>query len=110
MEKIAVAEVSKAYKGASSPGVDAVSFEVSDGAICMLLGTSGSGKTTLLRMVNRLIEPTGGAIFIDGKNILTENPIELRRSIGYVIQLVGLFPHMTIEENIGITARITGGW
>lgn len=110
MAKIAFAEVSKAYKGASSPAVDAVSFEVPDGAICMLLGTSGSGKTTLLRMVNRLIEPTGGAIFIDGKNILTENPIELRRSIGYVIQQVGLFPHMNIEENISITARIAGGW
>src|SRR2546425_11648114 len=62
MATIAFAEVSKAYKGTSSPAVDAVSFEVPDGAICMLLGTSGSGKTTLLRMVNRLIEPTAGAI------------------------------------------------
>lgn len=76
----------------------------------MLLGTSGSGKTTLLRMVNRLIEPTNGAIFIDGKNILTENPILLRRRIGYVIQQVGLFPHMTIAENIRVTAEIAGGW
>jgi osmoprotectant transport system ATP-binding protein len=76
----------------------------------MLLGTSGSGKTTLLRMVNRLIEPTAGAIFIDGKNILEENPIALRRRIGYVIQQVGLFPHMTIAENIRVTADIAGGW
>src|SRR5690349_11560930 len=110
MAKIAFAEVSRRYKGASSPAVDAVSFEVPEGAICMLLGTSGSGKTTLLRMVNRLIEPTGGAIFIDGKNILTENPILLRRRFGYVIQQVGLFPHMTIAENIRVTAEIAGGW
>ena len=110
MAKIAFAEVTRQYKGASSPAVDAVSFEVSEGAVCMLLGTSGSGKTTLLRMVNRLIEPTAGAIFIDGKNILEENPIELRRRIGYVIQQVGLFPHMNVAENIRVTADIAGGW
>lgn len=110
MAKIAFVETTRQYKGASSPAVDAVSFEVPEGAVCMLLGTSGSGKTTLLRMVNRLIEPTAGAIFIDGKNILEENPIELRRRIGYVIQQVGLFPHMTVAENIRITADIAGGW
>jgi osmoprotectant transport system ATP-binding protein len=76
----------------------------------MLVGTSGSGKTTLLRMVNRLIEPSGGEIFIDDKNVLQENPIQLRRRIGYVIQQVGLFPHMTIAENIRVTAEIAGGW
>ena len=76
----------------------------------MLVGTSGSGKTTLLRMVNRLIEPTSGEIIIDGKNILEENPIQLRRRIGYVIQQVGLFPHMTIAENVRVTAEIAGGW
>jgi osmoprotectant transport system ATP-binding protein len=76
----------------------------------MLVGTSGSGKTTLLRMVNRLIEPTSGEIILDGKNILQENPITLRRHIGYVIQQVSLFPHMTIAENIRVTAEIAGGW
>ncbi|HEY0754900.1 MAG TPA: ABC transporter ATP-binding protein [Ktedonobacteraceae bacterium] len=110
MAKIAFVEASKLYKGASRPAVDAVTFDVPEGAICMLLGTSGSGKTTLLRMANRLIEPTGGAILIDGKNILEENPIQLRRRIGYVIQQVGLFPHMTIAENIRVTAEIAGGW
>lgn len=109
MAKIAFAEVTRKYKGASSPAVDAVTFDVPEGEICMLLGTSGSGKTTLLRMVNRLIEPTSGAIFIDGKNILEENPIALRRRIGYVIQQVGLFPHMNVAENIRITADISGG-
>ena len=76
----------------------------------MLVGTSGSGKTTLLRMVNRLIEPTSGEILIDDKNVLTENPVELRRRIGYVIQQVGLFPHMNIAENVRVTAEIAGGW
>jgi osmoprotectant transport system ATP-binding protein len=76
----------------------------------MLVGTSGSGKTTLLRMVNRLIEPTSGQIIIDGRNILEENPILLRRRIGYVIQQVGLFPHMNIAENVRVTAEIAGGW
>lgn len=76
----------------------------------MLVGTSGSGKTTLLRMVNRLIEPSSGRILIDDKNVLQEDPIQLRRRIGYVIQQVGLFPHMTIAENIRVTGEIAGGW
>src|SRR5258708_3310216 len=110
MAKIAFQEITKKFPGASKPAVDAVSFEVPEGSTCMLVGTSGSGKTTLLRMVNRLIEPTSGEIVIDGKNVLTENPIELRRRIGYVIQQVGLFPHMTIAENVRVTAEIAGGW
>ncbi len=110
MAKIAFHEITKQYAGASKPAVDAVTFEVPEGSTCMLVGTSGSGKTTLLRMVNRLIEPTSGEIVIDGKNVLTENPIALRRRIGYVIQQVGLFPHMTIAENVRVTAEIAGGW
>src|SRR6267154_5238534 len=110
MAKIAFREITKKFPGASKPAVDTVSFEVQEGNTCMLVGTSGSGKTTLLRMVNRLIEPTSGEIVIDGKNVLAENPIELRRRIGYVIQQVGLFPHMNIAENIRVTAEIAGGW
>src|SRR5438270_3165972 len=110
MAKIAFHEITKQFRGTSKPAVDAVSFEVPEDNTCMLVGTSGSGKTTLLRMVNRLIEPTSGEILIDGKNVLKENPIQLRRRIGYVIQQVGLFPHMTIAENIRITAEIAGGW
>jgi len=110
MAKIAFHEITKQYPGASKPAVDAVTFEVPEGSTCMLVGTSGSGKTTLLRMVNRLIEPTSGEIVIDGKNVLTENPIALRRRIGYVIQQVGLFPHMTIAENVRVTAEVAGGW
>src|SRR6266702_3853136 len=110
MAKIAFHEITKQYAGASKPAVDGVTFGVQEGVICMLLGTSGSGKTTLLRMVNRLIEPTSGEILIDGKNVLQENPIALRRRIGYVIQQVGLFPHMNIAENVRVTAEIAGGW
>lgn len=110
MAKIAFHNITKQYSGAGKPAVDAVSFALPEGSTCMLVGTSGSGKTTLLRMVNRLIEPTSGEIFIDGKNVLEENPILLRRRIGYVIQQVGLFPHMTIAENVRVTAEIAGGW
>src|SRR5437764_4187560 len=110
MAKIAFEKITKQYEGTAKPAVDAVTFERQEGTACMLVGTSGSGKTTLLRMVNRLIEPTAGAIVIDGKNVLQENPILLRRRIGYVIQQVGLFPHMNIAENVRITAEIAGGW
>ncbi len=110
MATIAFNAITKQFPGTPSPAVDAVTFEVTEGETCMLVGTSGSGKTTLLRMVNRLIEPTSGEILIDGKNILQENPILLRRRIGYVIQQVGLFPHMNISENIRVTAEIAGGW
>ena len=110
MATIAFDKITKQFAGTNKPAVDAVTFEVPEGSTCMLVGTSGSGKTTLLRMVNRLIEPSSGAILIDGKNVLQEDPIQLRRRIGYVIQQVGLFPHMTIAENIRVTAEIAGGW
>lgn len=110
MASIVFQEITKKYSGASSPAVDSVTFEVAGGSTCMLVGTSGSGKTTLLRMVNRLIEPTSGEILIDGKNVLMEDSIKLRRRIGYVIQQVGLFPHMNIAENVRVTADIAGGW
>jgi osmoprotectant transport system ATP-binding protein len=110
MGTIAFHEITKHYPGTAAPAVDAVSFDVLDGSTCMLVGTSGSGKTTLLRMVNRLIEPTSGEIIIDGNNVLKEDPIQLRRRIGYVIQQVGLFPHLNIAENVSVTAEIAGGW
>ena len=110
MAQIRFHEITKRYPGTGTPAVNAVTFDVPEGSTCMLVGTSGSGKTTLLRMVNRLIEPTSGEIIIDEKNILEENPIQLRRRIGYVIQQVGLFPHMTIAENVRVTAEIAGGW
>lgn len=88
--------------------VDKINLEIEEGEICVFLGPSGCGKTTLLRMVNRLIPITKGTIEVNGKNIQTLNLIELRRSIGYVIQQNGLFPNMTIEENICVVPKLLG--
>ncbi|WP_183562507.1 ABC transporter ATP-binding protein [Mucilaginibacter sp. SP1R1] len=86
--------------------VDGISFEVQEQENLILLGTSGCGKTTTLKMINRLIEPTSGNIFINGKNITDEKPEILRRSIGYVLQNNGLFPHYTVAENIAIVPQL----
>ena len=99
-------DVSKRYPGQLA--VDGLSFSVPAGKICILVGPSGSGKTTSLKMVNRLIEPTSGAILIDGADVLREEPTTLRRRIGYVIQQVGLFPHQTIAENVATVPRLLG--
>lgn len=88
--------------------LDNVSLEVGEGELCVLLGPSGCGKTTLLRMVNRLVEPTSGTILVRGRNVLQEDPVALRRGIGYVIQSVGLFPHRTVAENIATTPVLLG--
>ena len=88
--------------------VDNVTMHIEEGQICVFLGPSGCGKTTLLRMTNKLIPKTSGTIEIGGKEIDTLNVIELRRSIGYVIQQVGLFPNMTIEQNIGVVPNLLG--
>jgi osmoprotectant transport system ATP-binding protein len=86
--------------------VDDISFEVNEHETLVLLGTSGCGKTTTLKMLNRLIEPTGGSIFINNKNILEQQPEVLRRGIGYVLQNNGLFPHYTVGENIAIVSQL----
>ncbi len=102
--------VSKRY-GASTgtPGaVNDLSFQVPAGAICVLVGPSGCGKTTSLKMVNRLIEPTEGEILLDGTNVLTEDVTALRRRIGYVIQQVGLFPHLTVGRNVAVVPALVG--
>lgn len=99
-------DVTKRY--ADQVAVDALSFTVPAGEICILVGPSGSGKTTSLKMVNRLIEPTAGAILIDGQDVLQEDPVLLRRRIGYVIQQVGLFPHQTIADNVATVPRLIG--
>jgi len=99
-------DVTKRY--ADQVAVDQLSLAVPAGKICILVGPSGSGKTTSLKMVNRLIEPTSGAILIDGQDVTTEDPVQLRRRIGYVIQQVGLFPHETIAENVATVPRLLG--
>jgi osmoprotectant transport system ATP-binding protein len=100
-------EATKRY-GDGDPAVDRLSLTVPAGEICVLVGPSGGGKTTALRLVNRLIALTGGDIRIDGRSINDQDVTELRRGIGYVIQQVGLFPHQTVEENIGTVPRLYG--
>jgi osmoprotectant transport system ATP-binding protein len=98
--------VVKRYRDAGGPAVDDVSLDVAPGEFVVLLGTSGSGKTTLLKMINRLIEPTSGTITIDGMEVHSRSAPELRRTIGYVIQQSGLFPHMRVEDNIAVVPRL----
>lgn len=100
--------VSKQYPGASSPAVGNLSLEVERGEFVTLVGPSGCGKTTTLKMINRIIEPTGGSIEIDGMDAMSVPVHELRRSIGYVIQQIGLFPHRTIAQNIATVPRLIG--
>jgi osmoprotectant transport system ATP-binding protein len=85
-----------------------VSLRVEHGTTTALLGRSGSGKTTLLRTVNALVKPTGGRVLVDGRDVLGEDVIALRRRIGYVIQETGLFPHMTVERNVGMALELAG--
>lgn len=86
--------------------VHSISLKIPEGETFGLIGTSGSGKTTTLRMINRLIEPSSGSIIINGENILKQDPVHLRRNIGYMIQNIGLFPHYTIGENVAIVPRL----
>lgn len=95
----------KVYRG-GKVAVDNLTLDIKKGEFIAFIGTSGSGKTTALRMLNRMVEPTSGTISIDGKEITKMNPVTLRRSIGYVIQQIGLMPHMTIRENITLVPRL----
>jgi osmoprotectant transport system ATP-binding protein len=101
-------EATKRYPGQEQPAVDHLSLTVPAGEICVLVGPSGGGKTTALKLVNRLIDLTSGDIRIDARSIVNLDVSELRRGIGYVIQQVGLFPHMTVEGNIGTVPRLYG--
>jgi len=103
---ITVEQLSKRY--GETTVVDEVSFTVERGAITVIVGTSGSGKSTLLRMINRLVEPSGGRVLIDGRDTRSEPAYRLRRRIGYVIQGHGLFPHRTVAENIATVPRLLG--
>ncbi|MEE8259358.1 MAG: ATP-binding cassette domain-containing protein, partial [Nitrospinaceae bacterium] len=104
---IAFEQVSKSYDGVSRV-IDNISFEVLKGEILVLLGSSGCGKSTTLKMINRLINPTSGTIYVNGKDIRKQNPVQLRRSIGYVFQGIGLFPHMSVQENVSIVPCMLG--
>ena len=104
---LSLQKVTKIYPGAGHiKAVDNLSFDLEEGEICTVVGPSGCGKTTAMKMINRLISMTSGKILIDGRDISRLDTIELRRSIGYVIQNIGLFPNMTIGENIAIIPRL----
>ncbi|MFD0783034.1 betaine/proline/choline family ABC transporter ATP-binding protein [Micromonospora azadirachtae] len=105
---IRLESLTKRYPGQTEPAVDNLTMDIPAGEIVVLVGPSGSGKTTSLKMINRIIEPTSGRIFIDGEDVTHVNADQLRRRIGYVIQQIGLFPHMTIAENIGMVPRLLG--
>lgn len=106
MALIVADRLTKTFPGETRPAVDQVSFEVKQGEFVVLLGPSGCGKTTLLKMINRLYEPTAGRLLIDGVDARSVPATELRRRIGYVIQQTGLFPHLTIEQNIAIVPQL----
>ncbi len=108
MSAIVVEGVVKQFPGEGRAAVDGVSFSVEAGEFIVLLGPSGCGKTTLMKMLNRLYEPTGGRILMDGVDITTLPVTALRRRIGYVIQQTGLFPHMRIEQNIAVVPELLG--
>lgn len=105
---IRMENVTKRYAQGVAPSVDNLTLEVPEGSTVALIGPSGCGKTTTMRMINRLIEPTEGRIFVNGEDVTRADPVQLRRHIGYVIQNVGLFPHMTIAENIAAVPNLLG--
>ena len=103
---IVLDRVSKRYGG--TPAVDHLSLEIAEGEVMVLVGPSGCGKTTTMKMVNRLVEPDEGRVLLGGRDVREANPPELRRGIGYVIQEVGLFPHLTVEANVATVPRLLG--
>ena len=101
-------DVTKRYPGSAAAAVDHVNLEISAGDVVVLVGPSGCGKTTTMKMINRLIEPSSGQILINEENVLDINADRLRRHVGYAIQQVGLFPHMTVADNVGQVPRMLG--
>ncbi|MFG0313706.1 MAG: ATP-binding cassette domain-containing protein [Phycisphaerales bacterium] len=105
---IKLEKVSKTYPGTHTPAVAELDLEIYKGETLVLVGPSGCGKSTTLRLINRMIEPTGGRIYFEGEDVTDVNPDQLRRKIGYVIQQIGLFPHRTIAENIATVPQLLG--
>jgi osmoprotectant transport system ATP-binding protein len=106
--EIVLDHVTKRYGNSPRPAIDDLSLTIPAGEICVLIGPSGGGKTTAMKMINRLITITEGDITIDGRSVRSLEVTELRRGIGYVIQQIGLFPHMTVENNVGTVPRLLG--
>lgn len=106
MIAVELKNVNKRFKGQTNAALENVSLKIEEGEFVTVLGSSGCGKTTLVKMLNRLYEPDSGEICLFGKNIMEQNAVELRRKIGYVIQQIGLFPHMTVKANIATIPKI----
>ncbi|NDL57232.1 betaine/proline/choline family ABC transporter ATP-binding protein [Phytoactinopolyspora mesophila] len=106
--KIQLNELTKRFTGQADPAVDALSMDIPEGEIVIFVGPSGCGKTTTMKLINRLIEPSSGRIILDDEDVTKVNPDQLRRRIGYVIQQIGLYPHMTIAENIATVPKMLG--
>ena len=105
---IELENLTKRYPGNPNPSVDNVNMAIKAGEIVILVGPSGCGKSTTLKMINRLIEPTGGRIRIGGEDVTDMDPVKLRRKVGYAIQSAGLFPHMTVAQNIALVPKMVG--
>lgn len=103
---INIKNLTKTYEGSMVPAVNNISFDIERGSICCIIGTSGCGKTTTLKMINRLVEPTSGEVWINEEECHMVDAIQWRRKIGYVIQKAGLLPHLTIKENISLLSKI----
>src|SRR5438270_9612845 len=103
---ISLRHVSKMFAGTNRPAVGDLSLEIRRGETVVLVGPSGCGKTTTMRMINRLIEPTSGTITVDGRDVMRQDPVELRRGIGYVIQSIGLLPHRTVAQNVATVPKL----
>jgi osmoprotectant transport system ATP-binding protein len=101
-------DVTKVYPDQERPALSHLNLKVDAGQVCVLVGPSGSGKTTAMRLINRMIPLSGGDILIGGRSVLERDPVELRRETGYVIQQIGLFPHLTVNENIATVPRLLG--
>ncbi len=107
MHVISFSQVTKTYPD-GTVAVDQLDLEVPEGEVCVLVGPSGCGKTTTMRMVNRMVEPTSGTVSVDGRDVSTVDPADLRRGIGYVIQQIGLFPHRSVADNIATVPSLLG--
>ena len=105
---IELVDVSKRYAGSGAWAVQRASLRVADGELVAVLGESGSGKTTLLKMINRLTDPDAGTVRVGGRDVRAEDPVALRRTIGYVIQHAGLLPHLSVADNVAMVPRLLG--
>ncbi len=105
---IDITRLTKQFAGTARAAVDSLTLSIPEGEVCVLIGPSGCGKTTIMRIINRMIEPDSGGVVVGNRDVMDTDPVELRRSIGYVIQQIGLFPHWSIADNVATVPRLLG--